>query len=167
MLPLGQPLSGFWKRVIVQGQLVMLTTALVCAGLGATGAGEGFKEALKPRAWSFPRDHGRHDGFRTEWWYFTGNLSTPDHRPFGFELTFFRTSLAPSAEHRASKWATTDLYFAHAHVADILAKRYVVADESSRARQGLAMASDRGLDVALLDWSAPERRRSDPFARHW
>jgi len=147
-----------------QSQLwILLTLFLLCATLGAAGVDDGFQQALKPREWSFPRDHGRHDGFRTEWWYFTGNLSTADHRPFGFELTFFRTSVAPSAPRRASRWAATDLYFAHAHVADIQAEKYVIADESSRARDGLAMASDRGLDVALLDWSA---RQSDDGVIH-
>jgi predicted secreted hydrolase len=142
---------------------LLLILSLFYPCLGATSADDGFQQALKPREWSFPRDHGRHDGFRTEWWYFTGNLSTADHRPFGFELTFFRTSVAPSAPRRASHWAATDLYFAHAHVADIQSQRYVFADESSRAREGLAMASDRGLDVVLLDWSA---RQSDDGVIH-
>jgi predicted secreted hydrolase len=115
-----------------------------------------FAQALVPREWSFPRDHGRHDGFRTEWWYFTGNLATAQGRPFGFELTFFRTAVASGSPRRESKWATTDLYFAHAHVSDIESKRYLIADESSRAREGLAMASDRKLEVVLNDWSATQ-----------
>jgi predicted secreted hydrolase len=148
--------SGGRVPVFHLGLSILLGMALLSFGLGGTSTDDGFQQALKPRQWSFPRDHGRHDGFRTEWWYFTGNLSTTDHRPFGFELTFFRTSVAPSAPHRASHWGTNDLYFAHAHVADIQSQHYIVADESSRAREGLAWASDRGLDVVLLDWSAEQ-----------
>ena len=112
----------------------------------------------------FPRDHGRHDGFRTEWWYFTGKNRTSDHRPFGFELTFFRTSVTPSAPRRASRWAARDLYFAHAHVADIQSQRYVIADERSRAREGLAIASDRGLNVVCSTSvrAAGQRRHHPP-----
>jgi predicted secreted hydrolase len=130
---------------------------LVICGLlirGIAVADDAFNQATAPRQWEFPRDHGRHEGFRTEWWYFTGNLSTADGRPFGFELTFFRTSLAAAAPKRVSRWGTNDVYFAHAHVSDIQDKQYLIADRTSRARDGLAMASPRDLDVYLLDWSA-------------
>ena len=42
----------------------------------------------------FPADHGPHPDFRTEWWYFTGNLAA-DGRRFGYQLTLFRTAVAP------------------------------------------------------------------------
>ncbi|HEU5323441.1 MAG TPA: lipocalin-like domain-containing protein, partial [Methylomirabilota bacterium] len=50
----------------------------------------GFARALAPRPLSFPEDHGPHPDFRTEWWYYTGNLHTPKGRHVGFQLTFFR-----------------------------------------------------------------------------
>jgi predicted secreted hydrolase len=59
-------------------------------------SGGGFARALDPRPLSFPDDHGPHPDFRTEWWYYTGNLRTPAGRHFGFELTFFRVALAPA-----------------------------------------------------------------------
>ena len=36
----------------------------------------GFERAYSPRDFRFPADHGPHETFATEWWYFTGNLST-------------------------------------------------------------------------------------------
>ena len=36
----------------------------------------------------FPRDHGAHPAFRTEWWYVTGWLGRAD--ALGFQITFFR-----------------------------------------------------------------------------
>jgi len=39
----------------------------------------------------FPRDHGAHPDFRTEWWYATGVLRTPAGEELGFQLTFFRS----------------------------------------------------------------------------
>jgi predicted secreted hydrolase len=115
-----------------------------------------FHQALHPREWSFPRDHGRHDGFKTEWWYFTGNLrERTTNRLFGYQLTFFRSAFTPPpATTRPSPWATTDLYFAHAALADVTGKRFLFTDRLSRARPGLAFASDQTLDVTLKDWSA-------------
>ena len=43
----------------------------------------GFARALVPRSFSFPADHGPHPDFRTEWWYYTGNLKTAAGRHFG------------------------------------------------------------------------------------
>ena len=45
----------------------------------------------------FPRDHGAHPAYRTEWWYFTGWLDAPDGRPIGFQITFFRSRPAIDA----------------------------------------------------------------------
>ena len=42
----------------------------------------------------FPRDFGAHPPYRTEWWYFTGQLQSgqgSDKRPWGFQITFFRS----------------------------------------------------------------------------
>ena len=113
-----------------------------------------YRQAIAPRTFSFPRDHGRHDGFKIEWWYFTGNLTDPTGKPFGYQLTFFRSAMAPRPTSRPSDWATTDLYFAHAAVTDVDGKRFAFKDLLSRGRPGLAEAADDALDVNLLDWSA-------------
>ena len=55
----------------------------------------GFAMADGSRPLSFPQDFGAHEDFRTEWWYYTGNLQTPEGRHFGFELTIFRVGLLP------------------------------------------------------------------------
>ena len=65
----------------------------------------GFARVLAPRPMSFPEDHGPHPDFRTEWWYYTGNLTTAAGRHVGFQLTFFRVALSPTEESRASTWA--------------------------------------------------------------
>ena len=48
--------------------------------------------------YEFPRDHQVHPDFKTEWWYFTGNLTNKNGRRFGYELTFFRQGIRPPAE---------------------------------------------------------------------
>ncbi|MDP9173777.1 MAG: carotenoid 1,2-hydratase [Planctomycetota bacterium] len=113
-----------------------------------------FLQATTPRAWFFPRDHARHDGFKTEWWYYTGNLVDDSGRKFGYQLTFFRTALTPESQTRPSAWQFHDLYFAHAAVSDLQPQRFYVDDCLSRQHAGLAESSDQFLDVRLLDWTA-------------
>lgn len=67
---------------------------------------EGYLRADAPRAFSFPQDHGPHIGFRNEWWYFTGNLETPEGRRFGYQVTFFNAALPASAEASAGRALT-------------------------------------------------------------
>lgn len=117
--------------------------------------GVGFARALAPRALSFPADHGPHPDFRTEWWYYTGNLRTPTGRHFGFQLTFFRIALAPPAgdEPRASAWATRQLFVAHFAVTDTMGKRFHATSRLSREALGLAGAQPRPFRVWVEDWS--------------
>jgi predicted secreted hydrolase len=114
----------------------------------------GFAQALAPRRLSFPSDHGPHPDFRTEWWYYTGNLTTAAGRHFGFQLTFFRIALAPGAVVRASAWATRQLYFAHFAVTDTAGVRFHAFSRSSREALGLAGASASPFRVWIEDWSA-------------
>ncbi|MGB7920199.1 MAG: hypothetical protein WCF40_09075, partial [Desulfobacterales bacterium] len=36
----------------------------------------GYLAVTGPCRLAFPADHGAHPGYRTEWWYYTGNLAT-------------------------------------------------------------------------------------------
>ena len=134
--------------------IIMLSMFSLTRTGAAPPAPKDFISALGPRTWDFPRDHGRHDGFKTEWWYFTGNLRDARGHRFGYQLTFFRTAFAAEAATRPSPWAMNDLYFAHAAISDIGAKRFVFKDLLERGRPGLAWASDSTLDVTLLNWTA-------------
>ena len=59
--------------------------------------------ALPGWNYQFPKDHENHPEFKTEWWYFTGNLSSADGRRFGYQLTFFRQGvLLPGFRHHSS-----------------------------------------------------------------
>ncbi len=128
-------------------------TLAVREALGEGGAG--FARALVPRALSFPDDHGPHPDFRTEWWYYTGNLRTAAGRHFGFQLTFFRVALAPATadEPRASAWATRQLFVAHFAVTDTMGKRFHATSRVSREALGLAGAQARPFRVWVEDWS--------------
>src|ERR1700730_14398199 len=131
-------------------------TLAVNAALGS-GDATGFARALAPRAFSFPGDLGPHPDFRTEWWYYTGNLESAAGRHFGFQLTFFRTALAPPAEGDAatgSAWSTRQLYLAHFAVTDTSGRPFHAWSHLERAALGLAGARAHPFRGWLDDWSA-------------
>jgi predicted secreted hydrolase len=117
---------------------------------------EGFAKALAPREFRFPADHGPHPEFRTEWWYYTGNLATDGGRRFGFQLTFFRSALAPEMPERESAWATRQAWLAHFTVTDVEGGRFHSVERWSRGALGLAGARTAPFRVWLKDWSAAE-----------
>jgi predicted secreted hydrolase len=120
------------------------------------GAGDelaGFARVTGPRPFEFPRDHGAHPDHRSEWWYFTGNLSSTDGRAFGFQLTFFRFALAPEPVTRPSDWATRQVWMAHFAVTDIASGEHYEFERFQRGALGLAGAAQSPLRVWLDDWS--------------
>jgi predicted secreted hydrolase len=118
------------------------------------GATAGFARALAPRPFVFPADHGPHPEFRTEWWYYTGNLDAADGRHFGFQLTFFRIGVAPAMVARTSAWASREAYMAHFALTDTAGRRFSAASRLSRAALGLAGARAQPFTVWVEDWSA-------------
>lgn len=119
---------------------------------------DGFAVADGSRPLTFPADFGAHPDFRTEWWYYTGNLSTSEGRPFGFELTIFRVGLiAPNAKlPDDSDWYDRSLYFAHFAVSDIGADTFYAYERYSRPGPGLAGAEASPYRVWLEDWQIIE-----------
>ncbi|MGB5622250.1 MAG: lipocalin-like domain-containing protein [Gammaproteobacteria bacterium] len=114
----------------------------------------GYQRALPGQRPGLPADHGPHPDFRSEWWYFTGNLSSETGRHFGFQLTFFRFALAPQPVARASAWATRQLWMAHLALTDTDGRRFFSRERLARGAQGLAGADAMPFQVWLEDWSA-------------
>jgi predicted secreted hydrolase len=119
----------------------------------------GFVAADGSRPLTFPADLGAHPDFRTEWWYYTGNLQTTEGRHFGFELTIFRVGLLPpTIELPAdSKWSGRDVYFAHFALSDIATDHFYAFQRYSRPGPGLAGAEADPYRVWLEDWNITER----------
>ena len=161
-----------FKPIIVQPgkrhkfgcRVLILLPCLLLAAVGvhlAAAAGEqGYRRVTGPCGLTFPRDHGAHPDYRTEWWYYTGNLTDENQRPFGFQLTFFRSALRPPDEPDApahpSAWRTRQVYLAHAAVSDIEGGRHLTAEKMARAAMDLAGADMQGdaVTIRLLDWQA-------------
>jgi predicted secreted hydrolase len=99
-----------------------------------------FRLALPGYSFKFPRDHGSHPEFATEWWYYTGHLKARDGRRFGYQLTWFRTALAPAVK-RQSAWATRDIFFAHFALTDESGQKFYFSDRIGRGNLGLSGAT--------------------------
>ncbi len=128
--------------------------SLSVAGALRSADDRGYARAGAPREFSFPADHGPHPDFRTEWWYFTGNLATAEGRRFGFQLTFFRSALAPEMPERGSAWATRQAWLAHFTVSDVDGGRFSSFERWSRGALGLAGVRTAPFCVWVEDWSA-------------
>ncbi len=133
---------------------ILLTVSFYCVGATFASDNNGWQLAIEPRAWNFPRDHGAHPEYRTEWWYFTGNLSDNSGNRYGYQLTFFRQGLRTAASEIANRWSVRDVYIAHFTITDVAKGAFTMDERMSRAGPGLAGALTENLKVWLFNWEA-------------
>ncbi|MEG8024637.1 carotenoid 1,2-hydratase [Sphingomonas aurantiaca] len=148
-----------------QGGLVMpypftrrferLSTGLLAAAAvtltAATPAATDYPTVRPGARFVFPREHGAHPAFRTEWWYVTGRLETREKRDLGFQITFFRTTPKTDPAN-PSKFAPKQILFAHAALSDPSVGHLLHGERAARAGFGLAQARIGDTDVSLRDW---------------
>lgn len=113
-------------------------------GFAATAAAADWKLAEPGWRYEFPRDHSIHEEFKTEWWYFTGNLSDANGRRFGYQLTFFRQGIRHPAERdpAMSRFVVGDLKFSHFTITDVAGRRFRFDQKTSRGAFGEAGFND-------------------------
>jgi len=159
--------------------LPVMLLCLLCVTQSVAQLADGYRVAVPGYHYEFPRDHFNHPEFRTEWWYFTGNLRSRDGRRFGFELTFFRQAVArdakpssrraPSERHiptqrvmsggadpnsGGSDWQVHDIYLAHLALSDIDGRQYLHTSRLNRAGPGLAGADLAQSRIWNGNWEA-------------
>ncbi|MGQ0812710.1 MAG: lipocalin-like domain-containing protein [Nitrospiraceae bacterium] len=112
-----------------------------------------FRSATPGYEYRFPYDHGSHDTFRTEWWYYTGHLTATNGHRVGFQLTFFRRAIPQDQiKTHASRWTISHLYLAHFALSDVDNRKFYVAEKLSRAGLGKAGADAGHLHVWIDRW---------------
>jgi predicted secreted hydrolase len=130
--------------------------------LAAPGLALGSRALSLPAAsLAFPRDHGSHPGFRTEWWYITGQARS-GAREFGFQVTFFRTRVDGTQGMR-SRFAAKQLVFAHAAITDVSGSKLWHDQRIAREGFDVALAAEGDTRVKLRDWTL-ERSATGTFA---
>ena len=134
---------------------------LVFSQLALAGEPSNYLTVTGPCNLEFPKDHGAHPGYSTEWWYYTGNLRSNTGEAYGFQLTFFRSQISPPGADKAwpnpsSAWRTQQIYSAHAAVTDVAGKRHLQAELLSREALAMAGVLHRPPEtvVNLKNWSA-------------
>ncbi len=120
--------------------------------LGGTLFSEEWERVLSPRKWEFPRDHGAHREFKTEWWYFTGNVATPEGRPFGYQLTIFRQGIQRNPPMAKSAWTAREFFFGHFAISDLKTEKFFCAEALDRGALKQAGASNEKMEAWIGDW---------------
>jgi predicted secreted hydrolase len=130
-------------------RLFALFAMLALAGMAAPDTR--FAQVRPGVALAFPRDHGAHPDYHTEWWYVTGWLDGPGGSHRGFQITFFRTATGVGATNR-SAFAPRQILFAHAALSDPGVGHILHGERIAREGLGLAVASTADTDVAIDEW---------------
>lgn len=130
--------------------LVLALAALSTATIAQT-PGAGYPDVKPSRVFVFPKDHGAHPDFRTEWWYVTGAVNTVRGKELGFQITFFRTRPRVDARN-PSKFAPRQILFAHAALSDPAISKLVHDQRAARSGFGIAEAKIGDTDVRIKDW---------------
>lgn len=164
-------------RVVWIGLLTLVVSLSGCAAADQTQlvsanvvtslsgpADDAFARVNEPINFVFPRDHGAHPAYRTEWWYYTGNLADSAGNQYGYQLTFFRNALMPDLPARTSALASNQIYMAHFALTNGAANTHESFERFSRGAGGLAGATgDPTYAVWLEDWSV---RETEPGVAH-
>ena len=125
------------------------------AGLGDQAAT--FNPVVPGRVFSFPADHGAHEGFRIEWWYVTANLKDDQGREFGAQWTLFRSAL--SAAPQTCGWSNQTIWLGHAAVTS--ATVHHAAQRYARGGVGQAGVSLNPFNAWIDDWSLSSQASAD------
>jgi predicted secreted hydrolase len=120
-----------------------------------------FRQAVPGYQYQFPRDHFNHPEFRTEWWYYTGNLQGPGGHRYGFELVFFRQGQRRGPSPNPSTWRVDDLYLAHLALTDIDAHRFRYYKRLNRAGPGIAGVAFEDRRIWNGNWESRWDRAAD------
>jgi predicted secreted hydrolase len=118
--------------------LMLLLVAASAFANDAPGFVDGWREALPGWVYKFPRDHGVHPEFKTEWWYFTGSLNAAGGKEFGYEVTWFRQGVNPHLGAGLSRFVVPDFKFAHFAISDVPAGRFDFSEKIARGAFGEA-----------------------------
>jgi predicted secreted hydrolase len=92
-----------------------------------------------------PKDLYVQNGYRTQWWYFTGHLYDGQGREFGYELTFFIVGV--QKKNYESKFGVDTIYLSNFAISDIQGKKFYNFSDADSGAYGFAGADSSKLRV--------------------
>lgn len=127
-----------------------------------------WQPALPGQPYEFPDDHRVHPDYKTEWWYFTGNLQDAQGHSYGYELTFFRQGVLPPAERTRllgdspapNRFVQSDFKFAHFAISDLTQGKFHFTQKINRGAFGEAGFGDGGFAPGMTQ----PAHKSEPLA---
>jgi len=113
-----------------------------------------FEAALPGYTYQFPKDHGVHPTYKTEWWYYTGHLTAENKHSYGYELTFFRTATVPpnTALPTLTAWLPQAFVLAHFALTDVEQNTFVYQSKFDRVNPYKSTFTAKPFGVALSNW---------------
>lgn len=126
-----------WKNFMLSGLIFIFSTVAASAG--------GFREISQDYALRFPQDFYYKDGYRLQWWYFTGHLFDRKGNEYGYELTFFVVGVQTTAYK--SKFGVNNIYISHFAVTDVAGRKFYTFEKSDPGTYGFAGARRKELKV--------------------
>lgn len=126
------------------------TPAMAQSYGGLSDEAPGFDMPKRGTPIVFPKDHGAHPRFRTEWWYLTANLHGADGAAYGVQWTLFRFGLEPPRQ-QSEGWDDRNVWMAHAAVTS--ASEHLSAETKSRGGVGAAGVEAEPFKAYIDDWS--------------
>lgn len=108
---------------------------------------------------SLPRDLAAHSNVQTEWWYYTGHLTSEAGRELGFELVFFkRRTDMDKLSVVPLRLIGNPFYFAHFALTNKTSKtfRYAHRKSANGPLDMTAVAAESHYYLSLGDWSVRE-----------
>lgn len=118
-------------------------------------ADDRFERAREPAQLQFPRDHGAHPKYRSEWWYLTLMLHGEDGQTYGGQFTLFRQAQNPGPLIADNPWQANHVYMAHLAVTDVSGGQHYSTQRFGRshpALAGVALDDNSGFRAWLDGW---------------
>src|SRR5260370_39565515 len=153
------------RRAFVGSALVLGSGGKGARAQGFAGLGidaEGFAPVVPGRKFAFPRDHGPHPDYRSEWWYVTANLVDSAGVIHGAQWTLFRQASRPGAQQEG--WANQQIWMGHAAVTRADTHRY--SEAFARGGVGQAGVEAKPFLAWIDSWQMRglDRMRDDTIA---
>lgn len=104
-----------------------------------------WRDVSPGEAVTLPTDLYMQNGYRIQWWYFTGHLYDAQGREFGYELTFFAAGV--QKRHYESKFGVNTIYLCHFAISDIEGKKFYHFSNADSGAYDFAGADNRRLHV--------------------
>lgn len=133
---------------------------------------------------SFPRDHGQHGDFRTEWWYLSGRLVSDEGTEWAYHFTIFRRALekwtdlalvglaissrsirniaafqralARMLESQNSQRIGVDGYVGHLAITNVTQQEHMFFERAGTSLFKIAGAQDSRLNAWVKGWTLQE-----------